>query len=297
MSSHGPILINASRRSLKMENYFSGFIATGTEKVRCGFGNGDCLLFDFGRRVFAAADGTERFPWASRELLVRYQHLLSAGPAVPGVDDLREYVKKIYSVQEYNHKTTFSSVCLDRNGDMLNLHIANGGDSMVMIINTETKAVVYQTVVDMNFAGRSIMEAAVQTISLTDDVYRVILATDGYADLIKELDRSVGGALQELLFSVPVHEVADRLLNELDMLNDGIEYDDVGFIIFNPFHLHDYCPMSIISGGTTSREEKLFNKSGIGDVPDEWHETGYWQENEEIIKTAGIGFYWDGNRS
>ena len=206
-------------------------------------------------------------------------------------------LKRFIQIQEYNHKTTFSSVCIDRDGDILNLHIANGGDSMVMVINTETKAVVYQTVVDMNFAGRSIMEAAVQTISLSDDVYRVVLATDGYADLIKELDRSVGGALQEILFSVPVHEVADRLLNELDMLNEGIEYDDVGFVIFNPFHLHEYCPMSIISGGTTSREEKLFNKSSIGDVPDEWHETGYWQENEEIIKTAGIGFYWDGNRS
>ena len=71
MKETGEIEINASQRTVKCGNAVCGSIITGTDKIRSGYGNGDCLYLDFMHGVFAVADATERFPWASRDLLNR----------------------------------------------------------------------------------------------------------------------------------------------------------------------------------------------------------------------------------
>ena len=73
------ILMNTSRRILKQKNVLCGSIITGSDKMRSGFGNGDCLFFDFENNVFAVADGSERFPFASREILLRLKEILNNG--------------------------------------------------------------------------------------------------------------------------------------------------------------------------------------------------------------------------
>ena len=55
--------INPSKRILKLPGALCGGISTGSDKIRSGYGNGDCLYFDFEHLVFAVADGSERFPW------------------------------------------------------------------------------------------------------------------------------------------------------------------------------------------------------------------------------------------
>ncbi|MBP7586164.1 MAG: hypothetical protein KBA61_19130, partial [Spirochaetes bacterium] len=75
------MMINAAARMISMEGRAGAFLATGTDKVRSGYGNGDCLYFDFENMVFAVADATERFPWASRDLLNRLsESLAKSGP-------------------------------------------------------------------------------------------------------------------------------------------------------------------------------------------------------------------------
>ena len=72
-----------------------GGISTGTDKIRSGYGNGDCLYFDFEHMVFAVADGTERFPWASRDLLNR----LSESLAKSGTPDTAEGWKELINTR------------------------------------------------------------------------------------------------------------------------------------------------------------------------------------------------------
>jgi len=47
------IEINPSKRILKLPGVLCGGISTGTDKFRSGYGNGDCLFFDFEHMVFA----------------------------------------------------------------------------------------------------------------------------------------------------------------------------------------------------------------------------------------------------
>lgn len=70
-------MINPSKRAVRMEDTIGAALYTGTDKIRNGFGNGDCLLLDYGSGVFAVADAAERFPEASRTLLMRMAVLVS----------------------------------------------------------------------------------------------------------------------------------------------------------------------------------------------------------------------------
>ena len=287
--SHGnSILINALKRSVKMENFFSGFIATGTEKVRCGFGNGDCIMIDLEKRIFAAADASERNPWASRDLLVRYQNNLSAESGMLGIDDLKNNIKQIYSEQDFRHKTTFSSVWIEKENGTVSLRVASGGDSMVIVLDKETGSVEYKTSVDMKFAGRSLLEASMTKVELKDKKYRVILATDGYSDLVKQIGAVSDNRLHEILFLTEVHDVAEGLLAELELHKGKIEYDDIGFIIFDPYYNIKKSSIKLMIGGTNSREEKLYENQGKLELKDEWRDEIFWKENPDGLKLAGI---------
>ena len=157
MKESGEIEINASRRTLKCDNTVCGSIVTGTDKVRSGYGNGDCLYFDFNRGVFAIADATERFPWASRDLLNRLSETLARRGTPDTARGWKELIDaEVYSAQKYQHKTTFSCVALRREGEGVGLVIVHGGDSVVTVMNSTDGSILYQTGPDMNFAGRSL---------------------------------------------------------------------------------------------------------------------------------------------
>ena len=49
-------MLNPFRRALRLPGELGAGLITGTEKIRSGFGNGDCLLLDFRHRIFAVAD-------------------------------------------------------------------------------------------------------------------------------------------------------------------------------------------------------------------------------------------------
>ncbi len=287
--SHGnSVLINALKRSVKMKNFFSGFIVTGTEKVRCGFGNGDCIMLDLEKRIFAAADGSERNPWASRDLLMRYQNNLSAEGGMTGIEDLKKNIKQIYSEQDFRHKTTFSSVWIEKENGTVSLYVASGGDSMVIVLDKETGSVEYKTEVDMKFAGRSLLEASMTKVELKDKKYRVILATDGYSDLVKQIELNADNRLHEILTLTDIHEVAESLLSELELNKGKIEYDDIGFIIFDPYYNIENSNVKLIIGGTNSKEERFYENQSKKELKDEWLNESFWNQNPVGLKLAGI---------
>ena len=67
---------------------------------------------------FAVADGSERFPWASRDLLNRLSESLAQSGAPDTVSGWRDLINtEIYSEQKYQHKTTFSCVAIRPEGE------------------------------------------------------------------------------------------------------------------------------------------------------------------------------------
>ncbi len=265
---------------------------TGTEKVRCGYGNGDCLLFDFHHDTFAVADGSERHPRGSRELLERFGEELSERDGAPALDELQEYIRKIYKQQKYNSKTTFSCISFVKEQDEMHAAVANGGDSIVLILDVNERKRRFKTAADMNFAGRSITEAAVNLIRIDQDRDRIILATDGFADYIRQVF-GVGSPEEfDILYDESAEKVIEILTDSFEGLQDKIEYDDIGFIIIDPGKKNLGFPVSILTGGTTSVEEKRFSGPGAEEVPDRWLMESDWQENRKIIEKAGIGISW-----
>lgn len=234
MIGENSILLNASRRSLKAGSYAAGFIVTGTEKVRCGFGNGDCLLFDFEHDTFAVADGSERHPYASRKLLKCFGEELAAGNEAPTVDELQEYIRRIYQKQEYNQKTTFSCISFVREQEEMHAAVASGGDSIVMILDLYERERRFRTAADMNFAGRSISEAPVNLIRINPDRDRIVLATDGFADYIRQVFGVQSPEEFSMLYDESIEVIIDILTDSLEGLSGKIEYDDIGFLIIDP---------------------------------------------------------------
>jgi len=138
-----------------MEGRAGAFLATGTDKVRSGYGNGDCVLMDFAHSVFALSDSTERHARASRELLERLRTAVAESGTPAGIGEWRAMVNGVFSRQEYRHKATFSCVGLAERNGALTLTALNGGDSAIIVINVTERRVEYMSRPDMYFAGRS----------------------------------------------------------------------------------------------------------------------------------------------
>lgn len=289
MESPG-IEINASRRFLKCGNAVCGGIITGTEKVRSGYGNGDCLYLDFDRRVFAIADATERFPWASRDLLNRLSETLSLMGVPDSAGGWKDLVNaEVYSMQKYQHKTTFSCVALVPEGEGVRLVIIHGGDSAVTVLNSADGSRMYQTGPDMNFAGRSKNITDVSEHRLDDPGVRVVISSDGFGDLFRFCLR------EELITSVAqafagntVAGVCGNIYEVLDKNRGRFEHDDIGFILLDPFRAGSIGGPKILIGGTRPNEEKRFLESFSSGPDERWVPAAEWLDYGDMLSGIGV---------
>lgn len=276
------IMINALRRAVRVAGVASTCVITGTDKIRSGYGNGDCVLLDFANRVFAVADGTERYPWASRGFLERLQQLIAGGKAPDSIEQWEECIGALYAEQEYQHKTTFSGIALADHERGLSVFVLHGGDSSVMVMDPRDGSVRYRTKPDMNFAGRS-TQVDVSEQLLTEEELRIVIATDGLNDV---MGFGQGRSRMNLFLSAPVDEVGERICRLLEG-NGGIEHDDLGLIILNPFRVHPSGDCVII-GGTTPGEESRFYRDASSRIHNRWLSASEWRENAEMLRVAGI---------
>ena len=284
------IAINPALRILKAEDTLCGCVITGTDKVRSGYGNGDCLLFDFKHRVFAVADGTERFPWASRDLLLRLADCLDRNGSPDTAAEWRDLIhREVYAAQKFQHKTTFSCAALHGGGDGTGMVIAHGGDCAVMIVDSATGAVSFQTGRDMNFAGRSRVIDDVSLHRLTGRGLRVVMATDGFNDLVKFcVSRSLFSGAEEVFAAWPVDRICERIHGVLDEFRGGFEYDDIGLLAFDPFRTADIGPEKILIGGTRPHEETRFRRDPGAGSNGRWVAHRDWAAHGEEFAGAGI---------
>ncbi|MGD0275813.1 MAG: hypothetical protein ABSB79_07140 [Syntrophales bacterium] len=284
------IEINAAKRILRLKSALSGSIFTGTDKVRSGYGNGDCLYFDFRHRVFALADGTERFPWASRDILIRLSDaLMKAG--VPGTAaDWKALInRRVYAGQKYQHKTTFSCVAVSGNDDEVALTVAHGGDSVVIVMDSLNGEVLFQTGRNMVFAGRSREIVDVIEHRVTGRNVRVVIYSDGFDDLFRFcISQSFFSSMSDAFTIFPVDRIGERM-HDILVENAGlIEHDDIAFIVFDPFRLVGNEAKRILIGGTQPHEEKHFRTGHENGEADRWIPHGVWAAAAETFLKSGI---------
>lgn len=276
------VAINPSKRILKVSGAMCGGISTGTDKIRSGYGNGDCLYFDFEHLVFAVADGSERFPWASRDLLHRLSESLSRAGAPDTAKGWKNLMNtEIYAEQKYQHKTTFSGVAIRPEGEGVSLIILHGGDSAVTVINSVTGSICRQTGRDMNFAGRSKEIADVTEFCMTDRNSRVLISTDGFDDVWR------CGA-RDVFQRYPVDLMCERIFEILQENRGRFEYDDIGFIMIDPYQTERIGGASVIMGGTRPHEEKLYQSEYVSGSHDRWVPDGEWGDCDDLFTRAGI---------
>ncbi len=286
-------IINTEKRSLKVEETLSATVITGTDKIRSGFGNGDCLLCDFTNSIFTVADASERCSMASREILGNLANTLSSTEKSCTDSMLQTYIENIYQEQRYNHKSTFSCISLNKNDDETTLSVLNGGDSMVMVVDSTDGSIIFRTHADMNFAGRSKQKLDVETLTLKNPHCRIIIATDGFYDVINffNRDNSVptnSDKIPRQLITVPVHETIDQIHKIIESKQGETEYDDIGVIIIDPFHINRYKGKNILLGGTTPKEESDFINHIWPKDYEKWIPEAAWEDHTKLLQIANI---------
>jgi hypothetical protein len=275
---------------LKLPGVLCGGISTGTDKIRSGYGNGDCLYFDFEHLVFAVADGSERFPWASRDLLNRLSERLAQSSSPDTVLGWRDLINtEIYSEQKYQHKTTFSCVAIKPEDEGVCLIISHGGDSVVTVMNSVTGSIMKQTGRDMNFAGRSKDIVDVTEYRTADRDIRVLLSTDGFDDVWRFcLRQSLLGGASDVFDRYPVESICEMISGILEENSGRFEYDDIGFIIIDPYHTERIGGTTVIMGGTRPYEEQQYQSQYASGSNDRWVSDGQWGNHDDVFTRAGI---------
>jgi len=275
-----PVMINPAKRMVRQKGALSALLVTGSDKVESGFGNGDCLLLDFSRLIFAVSDGSERYTQASRILLERFAGLLSEQDISPDISVLKKSIEAIYGGQKYTHKCTFSCVAFFKNRKEVIASISSGGDSMVIVADSSDGSIIFKTIPDMNFAGRSKNVPGISTFTLKDRKFRVIIATDGFAEVLNKLEKQKQGKLPKWLFNGPTCGINGKLKR------NKLNYDDIGMMVIDPFDISRE-DKSILIGGTSPHQEALF-ASCCSDWGNRWIKKNRWCDNEEIFDSAGI---------
>jgi hypothetical protein len=280
-------MIYAAQRLLKRAGRYSACLIAGTDKQRNGFGCGDCLLADPLRGVFIVADATERFPRASRRLL---QRLMRFWPQQRPLDPGSFYAGACqgYAAQKYVQRSTLSGVLLQPEADGCRLGLIHGGDSMVLLVHAGSGAVRYRTQADMCFAGRSRWLPRQPIQRITEPGLRILLATDGFMEVLRALDVCRAGCLPPFVVQGPVDQAAQRLQALLAECGQGVAYDDIAFILIDPFNWTAERLPTVLIGGTTAAEEALFRRCAGSRFYRRWLPPQSWFPQRQVLKRAGI---------
>jgi len=250
-NSDPPLFLCAARRAVKAPGALAACLVSGAGRVENRQGNGDCLLLDFSRRVFAVSDGSDRFPAASRTFLSRLAGLL-AGSDLPSTRaGWLDLVNQAYAGQEYIERTTFSGVALDPAKNRA--FILHGGDSMVFVLDASGQ-VLYSTPADMNFAGRALGLTRVNAADLPEGCV-IAIATDGLSDVARLAGMPAQKLCAEALSRFAIHDLPDKLPKFLANTAGDVLHDDVGFIMLSPDRVPASGP-ALLMGGTTSIQER-----------------------------------------
>jgi hypothetical protein len=281
-------MINAALRMAAIQDRAGAILITGTDKIRSGFGNGDCVMMDFDHAVFALSDSAERYSRASREFLERLHGSLVSHGVPSDIAAWRNCANDLYAAQEYRHKATFSCAALRREGQSVVLTALNGGDSVIVALNRISGAVQYLSRPDMCFAGRSKTISHVAEIKLGKDAI-VALFSDGFFDIAKIVNESAFDLIVRASRD-GVHRIAETVRRIVEgRVNHDAEYDDVSLLLLDPVHCVEGGNGALVMGGSTPQEEHRYqyNIRRVSSF-DRWMELDEVVQNDVLARECGI---------
>ncbi|HSV98449.1 MAG TPA: SpoIIE family protein phosphatase [Spirochaetota bacterium] len=285
-------MINAAERTLVMGDAACAMVLTGSDKIRSGYGNGDCLLLDFKHSVFALSDGAERYARASRLLLERLSEAIEVEGVPTGTDEWRDLVNRVYSRQRYQHKATFSCAALAGPPGSRRLVVIHGGDSMVFVVNKHTGAIEFRTGVDMSFAGRSKTVTNVTEIDLKKGEYRIVICSDGLIDVARFAGRDIAGLLSSTALRAAVRKIPERvkkIISDFLMREAERDYDDISFIVLEPSVMNESGDLRMVMGGTSPGEEEEYQRRVLPErIFNRWLGVGEMAAQSSLINSCGI---------
>jgi hypothetical protein len=195
----------------------------------------------------------------------------------------------VYRGQKYQHKTTFSCVAVSGDDDEIVLTVAHGGDSVVMVIDSVSGDVLFQTGRNMVFAGRSQEIVDVIEHRVTDRNVRVVIHSDGFDDFLRFcIQKSFLSRLSDAFTHFPVDRLGEQMHRVLGENAGLFEHDDIAFIVMDPFRLTGIGEKRVLIGGTQPHEEKRFRAGfGSGDL-NRWMPHARWAMAAEAFLKSGI---------
>lgn len=262
------VLYNAMRRSVRWPAIAGARVRAGTLSERDRAGLGDCLLMDFRRKFFAVSDSSNRYPPASRKLLLKFAEGLAAfapsdfGKTVPleGLGRIRgsltQKSEEILQTIPYTESCTFTGVLLvgTEAGDRGILF--HTGDSLLYEVNRKTSESRLTTSSNFWMVGRSKHLFQVEEIEIPPEAI-LILATDGLADLNAGNPSDGTDPLVSIAVEHPVEEIPDRLVEAIDRKNTPT--DDIVIVSVHPHRLRPW-ETTILLGGTDERGERRYQR-------------------------------------
>ncbi|MBI9087172.1 MAG: SpoIIE family protein phosphatase [Desulfobacterales bacterium] len=299
---HPTATIDLKNRSLRVPHALSATVVTGPDKLRSGFGNGDCLLMDAPRGVFAVADASERHPRASRRLLTRLHKILVRQDSDTDPGSLANRLEEAYTQQKYTHKSTLSGIALSHTAGQVTIHLFHGGDSMVMVVHADDGRILLSTRPDMNFAGRIRQGVGVSSHTFSTDIpLRVILATDGFGEILKALQVPDGpkqsqrtSSLLKELVRAPLQDMEKRVRHLMESDPGRPFHDDIAVMVLDPAIMKRLPRLALTMGGTSPRQEAAFARNVDHGWPEPELTDDLWQDHTDVLRTAGIRFLPDG---
>lgn len=240
-------------------------------------GNGDAVLVDLQKKIFAVADSPERNTVASRDFLVKFSYMIDSLHFFNSGTDFSD--KQVAAIKEelisntnllikdidYFQSTTFTCLILIPVGNELAGMVLHCGDSCIYMLNINQKKASLLNKADFFFVGRSHHLSQVEFIEI-DEGDRFLLCTDGLQNLIKNHNKSFEDIILDTFRDAgdagEVDHIPDLLIkNSIHPVNNVKLSDDIGVIALNPGNLFNIdSKFRLILGGTTAGQEAGLKK-------------------------------------
>ena len=243
-SESSKILIEPDNGYAVCQNVFSCRIFGAVSKTHK---NGDSLLINLKRRIFAVADSTEWNANISKDLLERFniqiEEIYQLFGNIEGDDDrlnafcnlLIENTNKLIFEIRYPNSTTFSCLIILPGTNGKKGLILHCGDSLIFEIRQKKGHISQLTNTTLNLAGRVDKLTHVLMIDIKDDS-KFVICSDG----LTILTRMTGSySLPQILMEVFSQAGIDMIPNLLiDRLGKDLDFiDDTTIITIHPYLL------------------------------------------------------------
>lgn len=241
-----PLLDKKTIRSFRCEGALEAMIVPRSDPSTGGGLCGDSLLLQFGRQFFAVADSPDYNPRASGKFLrkvMAWADKISAETAgkpsnetiVQDVDRAVQGLNRLAKTVAATDRTTFTGLfVLNFSGSRKALLLHNG-DSLLYHFQLEKRTVIKVSETNHCLIGKF---DAIYQVSLFDFEAdsRLLLATDGFADILRTLRSRAGGEAEQELLTVLQSSPVDRSLSSMlaACSSDWRQSDDLGMIVLDP---------------------------------------------------------------